>query len=274
MAEKPKSTHKLYSKGQRLCRLLLPVALFFWNIIYCARCIFTYTWQGVQWFSWYFLPIQIHLQFHLPIKCKKTAKTKKHRGGKRHLAKKHTTCLKFPQRNGEFFYFTSSPVLQTTPFLRYFPGGLLLKHPVWFQEDMVIIAASRRGLAKTWRLFYNISCHCQEGKGVKGSLWSWVDWWREHSGIVRGEHSSANSSLHPPSVITIVDITANFLISVLFPVNCSYLNLWTLTFVSPTPLSIPPEGEGWYERKANYLGCFNGNTKLGNTIPKPWHMLQ
>lgn len=47
---------------------------------------------------------------------------------------------------------------------------------------------------------------------MKGSLQSRVDWRKEQSGIVRGEHSSANSSLHAPSVISIVDITANFLI--------------------------------------------------------------
>lgn len=96
------------------------------------------------------------------------------RRGKRHLAKKHIMCLKFSQRKGKFHYFTSSPVLHTSPFLRYFPGGLLLKHPVLVlaRRTRLIIAVSRRGTARTWRLFYNISCHCQEGKGVKGSLQS------------------------------------------------------------------------------------------------------
>lgn len=136
---------------------------------------------------------------------------------------------------------------------------------------------SRRGMARAWRLFYNISYHFQEGKGVKRSLQSWVDWWREQSGIVRGDHSSANSSLHAPSVIRIVDITANYLISLLFPVNCSYLNLWTLPFVSPAPLSTLPEEEGVRVRgdvREKQVECFSKNTKLGNTIPKRWHMLQ
>lgn len=53
----------------------------------------------------------------------------------------------------------------------------------------------------------------------------------------------------------------------LFPVNCSYLSLWSLPFVPPILCSILPQRDwkgGVSERGVSGLECF----KMGNTIPK------
>lgn len=119
-SRRAKGTHKLPSKSQRHCRRFLSGAVFFWNIISCARYVFSLIYWEVQCSLWHFLHIQIHLQFFLPIKCKKTARIKTKREGERQLAAKLTKCLKSSQRKGKFHYFISLPFLQTSPFLRYF----------------------------------------------------------------------------------------------------------------------------------------------------------
>lgn len=51
------------------------------------------------------------------------------------------------------------------------------------------------------------------------------------------------------SLISIVAVTVNFHISLLFPVNCSYLSLWSLCFVPSILISIllqvEREGKAW-----------------------------
>lgn len=61
---------------------------------------------------------------------------------------------------------------------------------------------------------------------------------------------SHNVSFLLSSVISIVDGTVSFVISLLCPVNCSYLNLLSLLFVSPILLSsLPQENGGWGGRE-------------------------
>lgn len=69
----------------------------------------------------------------------------------------------------------------------------------------------------------------------------------------------ANHSLFYTFIIIIVSVTIHFLISPLFPVNNSYLNLWSLPFVSLT-LSLE--------------GLVRGEQLGGASLPaelKPWH---
>lgn len=49
------------------------------------------------------------------------------------------------------------------------------------------------------------------------------------------------------SVISIFAVTFHFLISLLFPGNCSYLSLQSLPIVPPILISILLQGEGWGE---------------------------
>lgn len=119
-AEEPKAPTNFIQRARRFCRRLLSGAVFFRNIRACARCVFTLTYWEVQCSSRHFLPIQIHLQFFLPIKCEKTARIKNTGEVEGQLAAKLTKCLKSTQRKGKFLYSTSSPFLQTSPFLRYF----------------------------------------------------------------------------------------------------------------------------------------------------------
>lgn len=72
------------------------------------------------------------------------------------------------------------------------------------------------------------------------------------------------------SVISSVAVTVHFLISLLFPVNWSYLNLRSLPVVPPVLLSslLQRWGRGGgREEAASSLESLSGNTKLGNTIP-------
>lgn len=73
-----------------------------------------------------------------------------------------------------------------------------------------------------------------------------------------GEHSCTSLSLSDTFVINIFAVC--FLISLLFPVNCTYLNLWSLPFVPPV--------EGG---RATGACFFSGSTKLENPIPKSPH---
>lgn len=134
----------------------------------------------------------------------------------------------------------------------------------------LIVAAARRGVGSTQRLFHATSNNFPRmgkgslpgsGKILLGSLWS------------RSEHSHGNCSLPLyTSVINVAPVTVHFLISLLFLVNWSYLNLQSSLFVTPILLFSPKRGrrgEGRSEQVAHGLECFGGNTKWENTIPKP-----
>lgn len=80
------------------------------------------------------------------------------------------------------------------------------------------------------------------------------------------------------SIISIVAITVRFLTWLLFPVNCSYS--WSLSFVTPILLTSPGrEGEneaGREEGSEQHIAWsgFSENTKLENTISKPWQIVR
>lgn len=58
----------------------------------------------------------------------------------------------------------------------------------------------------------------------RGPFWVGVAWWREGLGIVRGENSYANLLFLHTFVIYIIAVIVRFHISLLFPVNCCFLN--------------------------------------------------
>lgn len=89
------------------------------------------------------------------------------------------------------------------------------------------------------------------------------------SGVFLGSLSIKVSFL-TPSVITIGSVTVCFLISLLFPVNCSYLRPWSLPFVPPVSFS-NRGGEGEVNMWHIVWCGFSRNIKFDNAIPKPWH---
>lgn len=66
-------------------------------------------------------------------------------------------------------------------------------------------------------------------------------------------------------------VTVHFVISLLFPVICSYLEMWLSPFVPPILLPNLPQGkkEGRGEQAAYGLESLGGNINLKSTIPKP-----
>lgn len=72
-----------------------------------------------------------------------------------------------------------------------------------------------------------------------------------------------------PSVIGIVAATVCFLMSLLFPVKCSYLNAQSLPFV----LTIPCSGAVRVEGRRGAASSFSEFAKLENTISKSQHKL-
>lgn len=90
--------------------------------------------------------------------------------------------------------------------------------------------------------------------------------------VVRGENLRANHSFLVCSFIPGVATTVGFLISWLFPVNCSHLNLWLLPFVPPVVLSIPMQGqrEGrvWVGAPNWGASFLNHDTLLWQAVPQ------
>lgn len=105
--------------------------------------------------------------------------------------------------------------------------------------------------------------HCQEVKGgAERVVCRFVLCLTDQVALGRciGEYClEANHPFFFTFIVNIVAVTDCFLISMLFSVNCLYLSLGSLPFLSLT------EGAGGKEEL-----CFptNGSTKLGNTIPK------
>lgn len=102
----------------------------------------------------------------------------------------------------------------------------------------LILVIARTGLARTQRLFYTTSRHCQGGrKGVSSRekefllvKWAWQEGAVQSCLLLGVFH--VNPSFPVPSVISIVAVIICFLISLLSAVNCSYLYLWCLQFSS------------------------------------------
>lgn len=85
-------------------------------------------------------------------------------------------------------------------------------------------------------------------------------WWTKQS-VLRWAFQVNWFCLIPSGInIFIAAVTAWFLISFLFPVNCSYLNPWSF------PFAFPAGGE----RGNKCEPGFSESIKLGNTILKPW----
>lgn len=114
----------------------------------------------------------------------------------------------------------------------------------------LIFAAARRGMARTLGLFHSTSAKAGGGwchfpvfcvcSGVEPDSM----WWA----ITCGWFACL---VH--SVICIVAVTACFLISLLFPVNCSCLNTCSLPFYSPSsPLHPFPSGKGRVEVRGQH----------------------
>lgn len=128
-------------------------------------------------------------------------------------------------------------------------------------------------MAGTQTLFYTTSCHEDSFLGRQYHLVQKMSWrepsstdhyWGGKGGLLLNVlwcvFFSWIVSFPIPSVISIFAVTVDFLISLLFPVICFSLNLWSSPFVAPV---------GGVRGGAT---CgFSGSTKLQNTIPKPWH---
>lgn len=101
-------------------------------------------------------------------------------------------------------------------------------------------------------------------------FWGWGPFWLSE----RGTKTAVGQVVPFPLLLILLLILFVFLIPLLFPVNCSYLYLWSLPFVPPIPFSILLQGDwkgGVSEReREGWVECFSGNTKMGNTIPKSW----
>lgn len=95
---------------------------------------------------------------------------------------------------------------------------------------------------------------------------------RELSSIVYHQRGfCVNLSFLVPSLISIVAVNVCLLISLLLPVNCSYLNPWSLFLCLQFSFSSCCSGEregkmGEQERGGGSLE--GGGTELGGTIPK------
>lgn len=84
-------------------------------------------------------------------------------------------------------------------------------------------------------------------------------------------------SLHT-LVINIVAVTVHFLILLLFPINCSYLNLRFSYFCASSSQCHPPKekGKGKSDEQINGVSferILVGDTELRNTIPKSWQLV-
>lgn len=110
-----------------------------------------------------------------------------------------------------------------------------------------------------WILFYPTSCHCQV--------------WKE--GVPSGPVSMANRAIGCCLLLGDLDVNCSVLvhfintIAVTVPVNCSYLNLWSLLclqFSSPTPC----RGRGKWGSEpvacSGGLEHLSGTNKLGSSI--------
>lgn len=107
-------------------------------------------------------------------------------------------------------------------------------------------------MARIQRLFYTTSCHCE----AQGKLFSWEEGhlsiWKCHgcsqvkSSVWAFWHVN-NSLFCTFFVIDIVSVTVHFLISLVFPVDCSYLNVWDLAWGK-----IDLNGTGWRRKWASF----------------------
>lgn len=108
-------------------------------------------------------------------------------------------------------------------------------------------------MVRALMLFYTTSYHCpRQGKETvslfsveKGFLQVEKTWMTEWSGICLLSGASCVNLLLKPSVIYIFGVTVCFLLSLLFTVNCSYLNPWSFPFV-PQVGGCGGEGAGWF----------------------------
>lgn len=115
------------------------------------------------------------------------------------------------------------------------------------------LVLSRTGLTfavagrRTLRLFCTTSAHCRGREALPRRMSSFqARKCRGDTGIFCSPGSIFMwiISFLVPSVITVVAVTVLFVISLLFTLNCSYLNPWSLNLVSPILLPHLPQRGG------------------------------
>lgn len=113
---------------------------------------------------------------------------------------------------------------------------IIIRTPVLAKPGLIFPGA-RRVRARTQRLFYTTPHHFPAMRVGAPSRWHGMVW----SGTVRGPTQRA--LVCESSVIALLVLLFIFLFHLLFPVNCPYLNLWSLPFVPPILLSRAMQGE-------------------------------
>lgn len=111
-------------------------------------------------------------------------------------------------------------------------------HVSWFQPELTF-AAGRRSISRIWGVFlYHHTPHTGAA-----SFSGWLQCEARWCWALHGENLHL-SVLH--TLLLLLLLLLFFLISLLFPVHCSYLHLWSLTFGHPILLSIWHRGN-WVE---------------------------
>lgn len=118
-------------------------------------------------------------------------------------------------------------------------------------------------MSRTLKLFYT-TLHLQgvEGRGSllerKSPSTAQLGQCRAAEGMagygqLSGGFSMGINSFLVPSITSIVVVNIHFLISLLFPVNFSYLTVGSLPFVPPILLSLPLQKEGERENEGHMV---------------------
>lgn len=146
----------------------------------------------------------------------------------------------------------------------------------WFQPGWLTFVVARRGMARTWILFYTTPHHAQGwgGRGLLQLCWAWMGGRDSVEFHMVSEPLCGNRSpLLYALLLILLPLLLVFLFHLLCPVNFSYLNLWSLSSVPPVLLSVPMQGEGVVEGEVSkwYMVW---NTERGNTIPKLWQNIK
>lgn len=107
----------------------------------------------------------------------------------------------------------------------------------------------------------------------KGAPFSWVRWQREQSGNAGSERFACELLVSVLYSFVINDVPVNFRTSLMFPVNCFYVNPWSLPFVQVSAPSTRGMGvgKGGSEQVTHGFEGITASTKLGSTIPKAQH---
>lgn len=133
---------------------------------------------------------------------------------------------------------------------------IIIMTPVLAKPELIFPGA-RRVRARTQRLFYTTSHHFPAMRAGAPSRWHSTVW----SGTVRGPTQRA--LVCESSVIALLLLLFIFLFHLLFPVNCPYLNLWSLPFVPPILLYAGREVGGEVSEWMIEFGVFQWKHYIG-----------